>query len=86
MWYNQIILLFLTLDYRFNIYGLFYSQGLADSTVVAKVNGVLWDLDRPFERDAELKLLKFNDEEGQYVFRHSTAHMLGKITGSYGIH
>jgi len=54
------------------------SQGLADSTVVAKVNGVLWDLDRPFEGDAELKLLKFNDEEGQYVFRHSTAHMLGE--------
>jgi len=30
---------------------------------VAKVNGELWDLDRPFEGDAELKLLKFEDEE-----------------------
>ena len=60
---------------------IYCSQGLADSTVVAKVNGVLWDLDRPFEEDSELKLLKFTDEEGEYVFRHSTAHMLGKFSG-----
>ena len=60
---------------------MYCSQGLADSTVVAKVNGVLWDLDRPFEEDSELKLLKFTDEEGEYVFRHSTAHMLGKFSG-----
>ena len=31
---------------------------------MAKVNGVVWDLDRPFESDAELKLLKFDDPEG----------------------
>jgi len=54
------------------------SQGLADNTVVAKVNGELWDLDRPFEGDAELKLLKFDDPEGQYVFWHSSAHILGE--------
>ena len=41
-----------------------FSQGLADNTVIAKVNGVLWDLDRPLEGDAELKLLKFDDDEG----------------------
>ena len=40
------------------------SQGLADATVVAKVNGELWDLDRPFEGDSEMKLLKFEDPEG----------------------
>ncbi|XP_067931122.1 threonine--tRNA ligase 1, cytoplasmic-like isoform X2 [Watersipora subatra] len=63
------------------------SQGLADNTVVAKVNGELWDLDRPFECDAELKLLKFDDEEGKYVFRHSTAHMLGEaMERTYGGH
>ncbi|XP_005094376.1 threonine--tRNA ligase 1, cytoplasmic isoform X2 [Aplysia californica] len=54
------------------------SQGLADSTVVAKVNGELWDLDRPFEKDSSLQLLKFDDPEGQYVFWHSSAHMLGE--------
>merc|ERR1712013_407373 len=46
--------------------------------VVAKVNGELWDLDRPFEGDAKLELLKFEDEEGQYVFWHSSAHVLGE--------
>ena len=44
----------------------FYSQGLADSTVVAKVNDELWDLDRPFEGDAALKLLKFDDPDGNF--------------------
>merc|ERR1712165_217651 len=54
------------------------SKGLADNCVVAKVNGELWDLDRPFEADAKLELLKFEDEEGQYVFWHSSAHVLGE--------
>lgn len=43
---------------------LLCSQGLADSTVVAKVNDVTWDLDRPFEESASLKLVKFDDPEG----------------------
>ncbi|XP_070541989.1 threonine--tRNA ligase 1, cytoplasmic-like isoform X2 [Ptychodera flava] len=54
------------------------SQGLADNTVIAKVNGELWDLERPFEGDAGLELLKFDDEEGQQVFWHSSAHILGE--------
>lgn len=54
------------------------SKGLADNSVVAKVNGVLWDLDRVLEGDAKLELIKFNDDEGQYVFWHSSAHILGQ--------
>jgi threonyl-tRNA synthetase len=34
--------------------------------VIAKVNGELWDLDRPLEKDSKLQLLKFDDEEGNY--------------------
>ncbi|XP_056022009.1 threonine--tRNA ligase 1, cytoplasmic-like [Ostrea edulis] len=41
------------------------SQGLADNTVIAKVNGDLWDLDRPFEKDSTLQLLKFDDKDGR---------------------
>lgn len=44
-----------------------FSQGLADNTVIAKVNGVLWDLDRPFEDSAKLQLLKFDDDEGMRI-------------------
>ncbi|XP_021360533.1 threonine--tRNA ligase, cytoplasmic-like isoform X2 [Mizuhopecten yessoensis] len=63
------------------------SQGLADSCVVAKVNDVQWDLDRPFECDATLQLLKFDDPEGEYVFRHSSAHILGEaMERLYGGH
>ena len=29
--------------------------------------GQVWDLDRPFECDAELKILKFDDDEAKQV-------------------
>lgn len=54
------------------------SQGLADNTVVAKVDSEVWDLDRPLERDCKLKLLKFEDPEATAVFWHSSAHILGE--------
>lgn len=44
-----------------------YSKGLADNTVIAKVNGVLWDLDRPLEEDSSVELLNFDDEDGRLV-------------------
>ncbi|XP_032781134.2 threonine--tRNA ligase 1, cytoplasmic isoform X1 [Daphnia magna] len=54
------------------------SAGLAENTVIAKVNGKLWDLDRPLEESCSLQLLKFDDEDAQKVFWHSTAHILGE--------
>ncbi|XP_025243016.1 threonine--tRNA ligase, cytoplasmic isoform X4 [Theropithecus gelada] len=54
------------------------SQGLADNTVIAKVNNVVWDLDRPLEEDCTLELLKFEDEEAQAVYWHSSAHIMGE--------
>uniref|UniRef100_A0A8C8DNY0 threonine--tRNA ligase n=1 Tax=Oryzias sinensis TaxID=183150 RepID=A0A8C8DNY0_9TELE len=54
------------------------SQGLADNTVIAKVNNSVWDLDRPLEDNCSLQLLKFDDEEAQAVYWHSSAHILGE--------
>ncbi|MED6288288.1 Threonine--tRNA ligase 1, cytoplasmic [Characodon lateralis] len=54
------------------------SQGLADNTVIAKVNDDVWDLDRPLEDDCSLQLLKFDDEDAQAVYWHSSAHILGE--------
>ncbi|XP_074242828.1 threonine--tRNA ligase 1, cytoplasmic isoform X2 [Saimiri boliviensis] len=54
------------------------SQGLADNTVIAKVNNAVWDLDRPLEEDCTLALLKFEDEEAQAVYWHSSAHIMGE--------
>jgi threonyl-tRNA synthetase len=54
------------------------SKGLAESAVVAKVNGELYDLTRPLEGDCKLELFKFDSEEGRHVFWHSSAHILGE--------
>uniref|UniRef100_A0A672SD72 threonine--tRNA ligase n=1 Tax=Sinocyclocheilus grahami TaxID=75366 RepID=A0A672SD72_SINGR len=54
------------------------SQGLADNTVISKVNNEVWDLDRPLEKDCSLVLLKFDDEEAQAVYWHSSAHIMGE--------
>ncbi|NWX84941.1 SYTC2 ligase, partial [Nothoprocta pentlandii] len=59
------------------------SQGLASNAVIAKVNGELWDLDRPLEGDCALELLMFDNEEAQAVYWHSSAHILGEAMESY---
>lgn len=45
--------------------------------VVAKVNGTLWDLDRPLEADCVLSYRSIHDPDGRAVFWHSTVHILG---------
>lgn len=54
------------------------SAGLANNSVISKVNGVLWDLDRPLETDCTVQLVNFDSKEGKEVFWHSTAHILGE--------
>src|ERR1700678_629689 len=49
---------------------------LADDAVVARVDGQLWDLTRPFENDAQLEILTSKNPEALKVYRHSTAHLL----------
>uniref|UniRef100_A0A8C7XWQ1 threonine--tRNA ligase n=1 Tax=Oryzias sinensis TaxID=183150 RepID=A0A8C7XWQ1_9TELE len=62
------------------------SQGLADNTVIAKVNNSVWDLDRPLEDNCSLQLLKFDDEEAQAVYWHSSAHILGEAMEKSGFY
>ena len=52
------------------------SPRLADDAVVARVNGQLYDLTRPFEADAKLEILTSKSPEALQVYRHSTAHLL----------
>ncbi|XP_077290790.1 threonine--tRNA ligase isoform X2 [Arctopsyche grandis] len=54
------------------------SQGLASNAVISRVDGVLWDLERPLEGDCLLQILTFQDADAQQVFWHSTAHILGE--------
>lgn len=40
------------------------SKSLPERIVIAKVNGQLWDLERPLEGSCKLELLDFEHEEG----------------------
>ncbi|KAM6943537.1 threonine--tRNA ligase 1, cytoplasmic [Xenentodon cancila] len=59
------------------------SRGLADNAVISRVNGELWDLDRPLEQDCSLEILRFDNEEAQAVYWHSSAHILGEAMERY---
>ncbi len=50
--------------------------GLARAAVAAKVDGAIWDLDRPIEHDVSLAILTERDAEALEVLRHSAAHVL----------
>jgi threonyl-tRNA synthetase len=52
------------------------SPRLADDAIVARVNGDLWDLNRPLESDAKLEILTTKNPDALVVYRHSTAHLL----------
>lgn len=55
--------------------------------LVAEVNGDVWDMSRPFEGDATLKILTWDDDEAKKVFWHSSAHMLGlAMERTFGAH
>jgi threonyl-tRNA synthetase len=52
------------------------SPRLADAALVARVNGDLYDLNRPIETDAKVEILTSKNPEALEVYRHSTAHLL----------
>ena len=54
------------------------SEGLARNVLSANVNGEVWDANRPIEKDSRVKLLTWNDAEGQATFWHSSAHLLAE--------
>ena len=63
------------------------SKSLSERIVISKVNGQLWDLERPLEGDVTLELLDFDHPEGKRVFWHSSAHVLGEAAERhYGCH
>uniref|UniRef100_A0A9L0RPM4 Threonine--tRNA ligase, mitochondrial n=1 Tax=Equus caballus TaxID=9796 RepID=A0A9L0RPM4_HORSE len=53
------------------------SSTLADTAVAAEVNGEPYDLERPLEKDSDLRFLTFDSAEGKAVFWHSSTHVLG---------
>ncbi|KAI9015255.1 hypothetical protein CLU79DRAFT_765853 [Phycomyces nitens] len=63
------------------------AKSLAERVVISKVNGELWDLERPVEESCKLELIDFENPEGKRVFWHSSAHMMGEACERhYGCH
>lgn len=54
------------------------SEGLARVIVGANVNGCAAGLDQLIEEDSTVSLLKFDDDEGKDIFRHTSSHILAQ--------
>ena len=54
------------------------SPRLAAEVLVSQVNGHVYDLQKPIEEDASVKLLKWDDEEGKKTFWHSSSHLMAE--------
>lgn len=75
-----------TRDYNKGITGLEVAEQisprLAKEVYAATVNGEVWDLSRPIENDATIKLHKWDDEEAKHAFWHSSAHLMAEALES----
>lgn len=54
------------------------SEGLARMACAGEVDGKVVDLRTVIDRDCELNILTFNDEEGKKTFRHTASHILAQ--------
>ncbi len=52
--------------------------GLARNAVAVRVDGALWDLGRPIDRDASIEVVTRDSEEGLELLRHDAAHVLAE--------
>jgi len=58
------------------------SPRLAKEVYSATVNDEIWDLTRPINTDAKLKLHKWEDAEAKNAFWHSSAHLMAEALES----
>src|SRR5665647_2313165 len=54
------------------------SSRLAQEVLAITVNEQIWDLTRPIETDAAIKLHKWDDEEAKHAYWHSSAHLMAE--------
>jgi threonyl-tRNA synthetase len=69
-------------EYNKGITGLQIAQSisprLASEVLSIGVNGQTRDLTRPIDEDAEIKLYKWDDDEGKRTFWHSSSHLMAE--------
>ncbi len=51
---------------------------MAQDALSITVNGQVWDLTRPIETDAAVKINTWEDEEGKHAFWHTSAHLMAE--------
>ncbi len=54
------------------------SPRLASEILASSVNGVVYDLDRPINKDSSLKLHKWDDDQAKQTFWHSSSHLMAE--------
>ncbi len=58
------------------------SRGLAREALAISVNGETWDLFRPLNADASIKIHKWEDDEAKSTYWHSSAHLMAEAVES----
>src|SRR5690606_27005950 len=54
------------------------SEGLARNVLAAKIDGEVWDSFRPINKDVNIELLTWNNDEGKSTMWHSSAHIMAE--------
>lgn len=54
------------------------SNSLAREVLAVTVDEEIWDITRPINNDASIKLHKWGDEESKHAFWHSSAHLMAE--------
>lgn len=52
--------------------------GLAKAAMVVKVDGELWDMSRPIEKDSKVEIVTKDHEDALEIIRHDAAHVLAQ--------
>lgn len=54
------------------------AKSLAKAAVAVKIDGQLWDLTRPIDKDAKIEIVRKQDEENLELIRHDCAHVMAE--------
>jgi threonyl-tRNA synthetase len=52
--------------------------GLAKAAIAVEVDGAMWDLNRPIDRNANLRIITRKDDDALELIRHDAAHIMAQ--------
>ena len=54
------------------------AKSLAKASVAVKIDGNLWDLNRPITKDVKIEIVRNQDDEALELIRHDCAHVMAE--------